>query len=156
MMEAFTSEKKVLMVSEAVCLDHQVSINSVLPPPYDVTFVRHVKKLEEASDKSAEEQEREYLGFVKNYGTHFLTTARFGAKIIAETTFSRSELTSGQLEEEKECRDSNEGFELLVIKMGKSDSTCTEYVKGTNSSRTTSTGKSRVRTVGSRLDGESR
>ena len=138
----------MMMTSEATCVVKLVTIDGARPPPFSDGFVQHLRRLEKAHDASVADQEMEYLNFVRAFGTHFPTKARFGGRVVVEGTFSRDELDAGQIEKERKCREGAFGKTIPFGDLPGSRRACASTVMGTNT----------VMTVGSkpiaRLAGE--
>jgi hypothetical protein len=118
----FSSGDNLVIVSEAACMTQLVAINRAVPPPFKDTFIEHLRRLEKLFGKPAKAQEQAYYSFIENYGTHYLSQARFGGKVIVESQFFRNEFQTEQLLEEIKCRSDKYGKNISLLDItGRSD-----------------------------------
>lgn len=78
----FTSRGAVV-VSEAQCITHKVDVSHFLTPGFHPAFLEVLRFLEKQEGRVR--QSRAFKRFVRDYGTHFVSSSLMGAKIAAVT-----------------------------------------------------------------------
>jgi len=85
----FTLVKGALAVSEAQCITHKIDVSQFLTPSFHPTFVGVLRILSEQNTEV--KQQRAFKRFVRDYGTHYLSSAFLGAKMSSLTRYSSYE-----------------------------------------------------------------
>ena len=65
-------------------------------PQFTDGFVASVRALEALSSAGDNAKDAAFTKFYEQYGTHYLSEARFGAKLVVQTRMSKSEVHSMQ------------------------------------------------------------
>jgi len=85
----FTLVKGALAISEAQCITHKIDVSQFLTPSFHPTFVGVLRIL--ADQDTEVKQQRAFKRFVRDYGTHYVSSAFLGAKISSLTRYSSYE-----------------------------------------------------------------
>jgi len=85
----FTVVKGAIAVSEAQCITHKIDVSEFLTPSFHPTFVGVLRIL--AQQDTEVKQKRAFKRFVRDYGTHYVSSAFLGAKISSLTKYSSYE-----------------------------------------------------------------
>eukprot|EP00095_Tigriopus_kingsejongensis_P005914 maker-scaffold392_size185621-snap-gene-0.24 protein:Tk05914 transcript:maker-scaffold392_size185621-snap-gene-0.24-mRNA-1 annotation:"PREDICTED: uncharacterized protein LOC100215110" len=73
-----------VVISEAQCVTHKVDVSHFLTPGFHPAFIEVLKFLEKQN--TTIRQERAFKRFIRDYGTHYISSAYMGAK-VATTLF---------------------------------------------------------------------
>ncbi len=92
----FAEEKGEVVISRATCNTVDYSLNGYSRPLFAPDFARALASLNATLIKSDSEQMRAYKKFTRFFGTHYVTTAKFGASLVYEMRYSKR---SGSREE---------------------------------------------------------
>ena len=117
-------------------------------PRFTGGFLAALKKLESPAN---DRQKRAYFKeFYETYGTHFITEARFGAKLIVQTKYNKKETSSSQLNEAKKCGGLSVGMSYGPMKGDASVDACSEAKSENKQGKAQSTSSSTVISIGSK------
>jgi len=87
--EFFLRSRGALTVSEAQCVTHKLDISQFLIPGFQPAFLEVLRILEQQDTET--KQYRAFRKFVRDYGTHYLSSVFLGSKIAALTYFTSNE-----------------------------------------------------------------
>lgn len=107
----FEKKQGEVVLTSATCLTQDATFNiRTLRPKFDRGFIRALELINDTLSKSERDQEVEVKHFINNYGTHFPSRIKFGAKMIHEKIFTKRSKTSEEQSHRKDCsRDSAGG-----------------------------------------------
>ena len=94
-----------IVVSQAECITYTVSLSPFLKPTFTEAFIQALRELNKAalgrvSDALGKET---FISFIRNYGTHYMTTTHLGSKILFEKRFGSFSRNPKQERDRKNC-----------------------------------------------------
>ena len=149
--ESLESGEKVIMLTQAECLLHKLKLNTALLPGFTNQFVASLKALERITTSSSLDARRKaFFQFYNDYGTHYMTETRFGAKLIIETEYDKAETSERKLKEQERCRGVSIGFSSPIVNGEASANGCAGSSSDSSSSSSNERSKSTIISKGSR------
>ena len=102
-----------IVTSAAECITHTVSLSPFVIPPFTKPFTEGLRELHRAAlgDLDDTQKTEIFVAFVKNYGTHYMSTTHMGSKIMFEKRFSSFSTNPEQERKRQNCvRKAAEGY----------------------------------------------
>jgi len=84
----FRADKGYSVTSHADCILYIMKVDQVFQPPFEDAFSGAIRMLFAAIDTTPAVQRNTFLRFLTNYGTHFFTEIKFGAKVALTQKYS--------------------------------------------------------------------
>ena len=100
--EKFTNQQKMMSIVAGHCNEYIIELDTFLLPKFTSGFKAALKELQDATT-NAYRRTSVFRKFIKNYGTHFLTSTTLGAEFAQVTEYSRNIRKSMKASTLQEC-----------------------------------------------------
>ena len=149
--EKLQSGETAIMLSEVECQLHKLRLNAELLPGFTNQFIAALKELAAVSTSSPlGTRQKVFFKFWRDYGTHYITESRFGAKLVIETEFSKTETSERQLKEQERCRGMSMGFSAPFMSGEASANGCASSSSDSKSANSNARSLSQIISIGSK------
>ena len=109
-----------MATSYGVCYTTDVSIMTSVRPMFSYNFIVNLNKMDEAVKSNNETiQKQAYVQFAKDFGTHFIIKADFGASASVHRVYNKRSNSKYQQDNRQECLQTSTKFCLGVGAEGK-------------------------------------
>lgn len=105
-----------IVISEAQCITHKVDVSHFLTPGFHPAFIEVLRFLEKQN--TTIRQERAFKRFIRDYGTHYVSSAYMGAKLASTVFYTNYERLKYGRQRLYNCSAENA---FKVFKLGGSD-----------------------------------
>ena len=131
MVSGSDSKKVSIAKLSKKCSAYTYELQPDSPLPLHPGFVQAVQKLNKCWNKTATENKCAQ-GLLRNYGTHYIKSATFGALVMTTSVMDRGKADSASREFRKDCTRSSSGWSLFgVIGGGHSKEECNKLLETT-------------------------
>ena len=100
----FKKFKGDIILSKATCLTNIVSISDYVRPVFTESFISGLESINQALlDDDEDRQNKEYVSFIKEFGTFYMKHTSMGSQLIYERRFTDTASTKEEMSERNEC-----------------------------------------------------
>ncbi len=112
--KAFVDDRKEVATTKAVCYTTDLAISTLKRPLFTSMFVTGLTMLNSALNLSEAQKKETYVKFTKEFGTHFVLKADFGAGFSMHRLYNNRSNSQEQEKHRKECMETSVNFCLKV------------------------------------------
>ena len=147
--QAFKKNNYMMSLATATCLDYKVSVSPYNLPRFTNVFLGYLRDMQNANNLSEDVQNKLYSDFIDDFGTHYISEARLGAKLMIEKLFRKTETTKQELQTEKSCNGLDISTDAIAASAKHKSDKCKQHEKDQKNGKSNSFERETVKSVGS-------